>query len=100
MDHLGEGQLGWFFWRALEEHQDKTAVIDISQSVTREISFQALDAAINRVANTLVTAGLKPGDRIGLGMTNRYEFLAAMFGAMRAGAVPVPMNIKQGDDIL
>jgi long-chain acyl-CoA synthetase len=70
MVHLGEGQLGWFFWRALEEHHDKTAVIDISQPVKREISLKALDASMNQVANTLVAA------------------------------VPVPMNIKQGDDIL
>ncbi len=96
----GEGQLGWFYWRALANFPDKAAVIDISQAEPRHIRFRDLDAAMNRVANLLTDAGLGPGDRIGLGMSNRYEFLAAMFGAMRAGAVPVPMNVKQNVDVL
>lgn len=100
MTFAGEGQLGWFYWRALADYPEKTAVIDVSQGAPRAISFAGLDAAMNRVANALRDAGLKPGDRIGLGMTNRWEFLATMFGAMRAGAVPVPLNVKQNDEIL
>ena len=99
-EHEGEGQLGWFFWRARAAYPHKTAVIDVSQGYERRITFAALDAAMNRVANLLVSAGLKPGDRMGLGMSNRWEFFAAMFGAMRAGVVPVPMNIKQAPDVL
>ena len=99
-EHAGAGQLGWFFWRARAAYPHKTAVIDLSQGYERRLSFAALDAAMNRVANLLVLAGMKPGDRMGLGMSNRWEFFAAMFGAMRAGVVPVPMNIKQAPDIL
>ena len=99
-EHAGEGQLGWFFWRARAAYPHKTAVIDLSQGYERRISFAALDATMNRVANLLVSAGMKPGDRMGLGISNRWEFFAAMFGAMRAGVVPVPMNIKQATDIL
>lgn len=99
-EHAGEGQLGWFFWRARAAYPHKTAVIDLSQGFERRITFAALDAAMNRVANLIVYAGLKPGDRMGLGLSNRWEFFAAMFGAMRAGVVPVPMNTKQAPDIL
>lgn len=99
-EHAGEGQLGWFFRRARAAYPHKTAVIDVSQDYERRITFAALDAAMNSVANLLVSAGLKPGDRMGLGMSNRWEFFAAMFGAMRAGVVPVPMNIKQAPDVL
>jgi len=100
MEFPGEGQLGWFFWRALADRPDETAIIDTSQPDAREISFRALDATISQVANVFQDAGLKPGDRVGLGLSNRYEFVAIMFGAMRAGAVPVPLNIKQSADIL
>ena len=73
----------------------RTALIDLSDAARpREISFHALDDACNAVARGLVRAGLKPGDRIGILSLNRVEFVATLLGAMRAGVVPVPVNIK------
>ncbi len=100
MTFQGEGQLGWFFWRAVAEHPAKTAVIDISQEAAREYSFEDLNRGMNRVASMLRGTGLQIGDRIGLAITNRVEFLITMFGAMRAGLVPVPINIKQNKEVL
>ena len=98
MTFQGEGQLGWFFWRAVTKHPAKTAVIDISQEDAREYSFEDLNRGMNRVASMLRGTGLQIGDRIGLALTNRVEFLITMFGAMRAGLVPVPINIKQNKE--
>ena len=73
----------------------RTALIDLSDAARpREISFHALDDACNAVARGLVRAGLKPGDRIGILSLNRVEFVATLLGAMRAGVVPVPVNIN------
>ena len=60
----------------------------------RPVSFRELDAGCNAVARGLVKAGLKPGDRIGILSLNRAEFVMTLLGAMRAGVVPVPVNIK------
>lgn len=100
MEHPGEGQLGWFYWRALAAMPANVAVIDISQPSPRTYTIADIDRLMSQVANVLAAAGLRPGDRIGLGLSNRTEFLAAMFGAMRVGLVPVPLNIKQNSDII
>ena len=38
--------------------------------------------------------GVRPGDRVGLFMTNRTEYLEAMYGIWWAGAAAVPINAK------
>ncbi len=77
----------------------RTALIDLRVTqAPREHSFSDLDAAANAVARGLVRAGLQPGDRIGILSLNRMEFVATLLGAMRAGVIPVPINIKLAAD--
>ena len=40
------------------------------------------------------TFDIRPGDRVGLFMTNRTEYLEAMYGVWWAGAAAVPINAK------
>jgi fatty-acyl-CoA synthase len=44
------------------------------------------------VAQALVAAGLAKGERVGVLMTNRAEFLATVFGTALAGGVAVPLS--------
>jgi acyl-CoA synthetase (AMP-forming)/AMP-acid ligase II len=77
----------------------RTALIDLSDAAKpRAVSFSELDTLCNAVARGLVRAGLKPGDRIGILSLNRIEFVSTLLGAMRAGVVPVPVNIKLAPD--
>ena len=77
----------------------RTAIVDLSNAAQpRAVSFRELDAMCNAVARGLTRAGLKPGDRIGVLSLNRIEFVATLLGAMRAGVVPVPVNIKLAPD--
>lgn len=44
------------------------------------------------VARGLIAAGVRPGDRVAMLSTNRPQWLMAVFGALRIGAVGVPLN--------
>ena len=57
-----------------------------------ELSYAALDAASARVAGLLASKGVGPGDRVGLMLPNLPYFPFAFYGALRLGAIVVPMN--------
>lgn len=64
---------------------DRTAVLDAHVTYT----FAELDARANRIAAALADRGIAPGDRVLLQLPNTCEFAVALFGLLRAGAVPV-----------
>ena len=87
------GNLGDVF--SAYRDSDRTAVIDLYNADNpREISFRDLNASCDAVARGLQKAGLGVGDRIAIIALNRVEYLEVMFGAMRAGCVPVMINAK------
>ena len=56
------------------------------------VSYAELDDASARVASLLTQAGIRPGDRVAVMLPNVTEFPAVYYGALRVGAVVVPMN--------
>jgi long-chain acyl-CoA synthetase len=64
------------------------------------LTFSDLEKRCNRMANALVSLGIGPTDRVALMFTNDYRFIESLLGVMRVGAVPVPLNIRMGDDAL
>jgi long-chain acyl-CoA synthetase len=58
-----------------------------------EFSYAALAAQSGAVAAALTGKfSVKPGDRVGLWLKNRPEFIPAVFGVLGAGAVLIPVN--------
>jgi long-chain acyl-CoA synthetase len=57
------------------------------------LPYGALEAATNQVAGSLVAAGMRPGDRVGIMLPNVPQFPIAYYGVLKAGAVVVPMNV-------
>ena len=58
-----------------------------------EFSYATLFAQSRAVTAELSgQSGVKPGDRVGLWLKNRPEFVIAAFGVLGAGAVLVPVN--------
>jgi len=60
----------------------------------KRLRYLELDQRVNRLANALLSAGIKTGDSIGLVMPNRSEMLEIFFTAAKIGAVNVPVNIR------
>lgn len=55
-------------------------------------TYQDLWARSREVARALIAAGVSKDTRVGILMTNRPEFLTAMFGTALAGGVTVALN--------
>ena len=88
--------LGHLFDVPLRVQPDAPAVLQGDVMLT----FADLDRRCNRVANGLADLGVGTGDRVALMFSNDYRFIEALFGTMRLGGVPVPLNIRMGDDAL
>ncbi|WP_408952268.1 class I adenylate-forming enzyme family protein [Lysobacter sp. Hz 25] len=58
----------------------------------RTLDWQSLDRSTNRIANALIGAGARHGDRVALLMSNCIEMAELIVGIMRAGCVAVPLN--------
>lgn len=58
----------------------------------RRLTYRALDDRSNRLANTLLAAGLRPGERVAVLLGNRMEYPEVAAGIAKAGLVMVPLN--------
>lgn len=89
-----DDNLGYWCRRACQRFPDRVALIDLSQGAPRRVAYREIDQRMDRVASLLESSGVKAGERVALGVGNRFEFVEIMFGVMRCGAVPVPLNYK------
>jgi long-chain acyl-CoA synthetase len=71
------------------EHGDRVAV----KLDDAELTYAQLDQAAARVAGLLRERGVGSGDRVGIMLPNVPYFPACYYGALRRGAVVVPMNV-------
>jgi len=63
-------------------------------------SYRELGRRIDAAAKALLAAGIQPGDRVALWMTNRADFVAIVLAAIKVGAIAVPLNTRyRVDDI-
>jgi acetyl-CoA synthetase len=62
------------------------------------LSFAALSAWASRFAHWLTANGVRPGDRVAIMLEPSLPFYAALFGAMKQGAVAVPLFTLFGPD--
>jgi long-chain acyl-CoA synthetase len=58
----------------------------------RTLSYAELDAAAARAAGALRALGVRPGDRIGVGLPNDSRIVVLFHGAMRLGAIWVGIS--------
>ncbi len=78
------------FLKQVEETPDAPAVTDGELTW----SYRELEAHSSRVAASLVSAGIRTGDRVGICMRRSSRMIAAILGIMRAGAAYVPLDAE------
>jgi long-chain acyl-CoA synthetase len=72
---------------ATARHPQSLAVVDGD----RRLTYAAFDALLDRTAATLQRAGLGSGDVVAVVAAASIEYLAAFFGALRAGLAVAPL---------
>lgn len=73
---------------AARRHPEGLAVRDRDRTFT----YSELQDLATRAAGLLRERGVRSGDRVLLALPNTWEFVVAWFGAIRAGAVAVPVS--------
>lgn len=76
--------------RSVRESPQKTAAVCGS---TR-LSFQELDARVNRLSTSLSRLGVAHGDRVAILSLNCHRFFELYYGVAQLGAVVVPINFR------
>jgi amino acid adenylation domain-containing protein len=76
------------FGSLAQRHPDRVAIDGAGEVLT----YGQLDALGNRFAQSFRAAGIAPGDRIGIHLPRAPRGIAAMLGAIRVGAVYVPLD--------
>ena len=60
----------------------------------REMTWAEFDLKANRVANYLISSGVRKGDKVAVLLMNCLEWLPVYFGILKTGALAVPMNYR------
>jgi len=56
------------------------------------LTYAELHGTANRLANSLTTLGVEPGDRVAVMLPNGPDFIAAYYAALRLGGIVVPIS--------
>jgi long-chain acyl-CoA synthetase len=70
-------------------HAARPAIVDGGKVIT----YAVLDDLTARASRLLRTRGVGEGDRVGVMFPNVPEFAISVYGALRAGAIAMPMNV-------
>jgi amino acid adenylation domain-containing protein len=77
-----------FLRESAMKHPGKAALVCGGKSY----SYQTLEKMANRLAHGFRAEGLERGDRLGIYLGNTVDAVVSIFGALKAGAVVVPVN--------
>ena len=78
----------------------ETSLIETSTDAPyrRDLTWRRFDKKANRVANLLLSRGIRKGTKIGILMMNCLEWLPVYFGILKAGCIAVPFNFRYSAD--
>jgi len=94
MDWYPKRTLGALLDNAAKKHASREALTFEGNRWT----FSECKAEADKVAKGLMAYGVRPGDRVAIWMTNRPEWIFAMFAIAKVGACIVPLNTRYRTD--
>jgi len=83
-----------------DDEPDRTAIIDLTDTTRKDVSFGELKILSNRLANFLVTQNIMPGDRVGVLRTQSVWTAAAHIAIWKMGAISIPLFVLFGEEAL
>lgn len=81
----------YFVDRHIHEGRGEKIAIECGEE---RVSYRQLFERTNRVGNALLALGVRPEERVLLLLLDTPEFLYFFFGAIKAGAIAVPVNTQ------
>ena len=60
----------------------------------RSITWEDFNRTSNRIANMILSMGIKKGDKVAILLMNCLEWLPIYFGVLKTGALAVPLNYR------
>ncbi|AUI63122.1 acyl-CoA synthetase [Amycolatopsis sp. BJA-103] len=89
-EQVAEGSVPTLLAEAARQWPGKAAVHETGGGVS--LTWAELDSAAHTLARALLDAGIERGDRVALRLPTSAAFAVSLFGALRAGAVVVPIS--------
>lgn len=87
---LKEETIGENLWSTVQQFPTNTAIIDLQQNT--RISYLDFWNLTSKLAKSILSFGLKKGDRIGICCPNRFEWTIIQYASSRIGIVLVNLN--------
>lgn len=96
----GDAQVMNIAHECIDRHVDAGEAVVLVRAAGDDdsISFRQISEASSRFAHFLVEEGVKAGDRVAVMLEPSLAFYVAIFGAMKMGAIAVPMFTLFGPD--
>lgn len=71
---------------------------DYHPGYRKSMTWRTFDDKANQFANLLLGKGVKPGDKVAILLMNCIEWLPIYFGALKSGAIVVPLNFRYSSE--
>jgi fatty-acyl-CoA synthase len=85
-----ESNIGFTLARNSRKYKDKTAVIFKDKRFT----YKEFNARVNKLANALMSQGVRKGTKIALLFNNCNEFAESIYATLKLGGIVVPINTR------
>lgn len=79
------------------KYPDDTCIVMETSGEKERLTFSEFNEQVDQAAHLLRARGIEKGDRVAVYMQNNIETLETYYGAMKLGALPVPINHRFKD---